>query len=67
VTRKTVLEFVCPDRCFCHPVLYMTLIIAEELTEKCICLLWIGSIKVVIQKMSGLSKLFHLWRYDLET
>jgi len=41
----------------------MTLIIAKDLTEKRICLLCPEYVPVVMQKMSGLSKLYYIYGY----
>jgi len=44
-------------------MLYMTLIIAKDLTEKCICLLCPEYVQVVVQEMSGLNRLYYIYGY----
>ena len=60
---KTVVEIVYQNKCVCHPV---TLIIAKDLTEKCFCLLWTEYVQVVVQKISGLSKLYYIYGHMIQ-
>jgi len=54
------------NKCVFHQTLYMTLIIAKDLTEKRICLLCPEYVQVVMQKMSGLSKLYYIRRAQVK-